>query len=204
MSDTNLTRIPDPNPFISLMGRTFGNLEVISRVAFKRYVCSCTDCGGLSIIPWGRLVSGDTTSCGCLQPEKLKPITSEFRAWLNMWQRCTNPKNPSFRLYSSRTPPEEWRDFEVFLAHIGPKPSPKLSLDRIDNDKPYGPGNVRWATSSEQCNNTSRNRKITYEGKTLTMAQWERELGMNTSTLRPLLVKHGWSMEKALTTPVTP
>lgn len=88
----------------------------------------------------------------------------------------------------------------MFLAHIGPKPGPEFSLDRIDNEKPYGPGNVRWATVKEQANNKSNIQRFTYAGKSQTAVQWAAETGLNLGTLRSRL-NSGWSVEKALTTP---
>lgn len=80
----------------------------------------------------------------------------EYTAWCSAKQRCTNPRNPAWRDYGGRgirmTP--EWVDsFAAFIAHIGPKPSPEYTLDRIDNDGHYEPGNVRWTTRKEQTRN---------------------------------------------------
>lgn len=84
-----------------------------------------------------------------------KSHTSEYHSWRSMIDRCLNPKNKSYHNYGGRgillTP--EWLVFEKFLADIGPKPEPRYQLERIDNEKGYYPGNVRWATPSEnRCN----------------------------------------------------
>ncbi len=81
---------------------------------------------------------------------------SEWQAWRNARARCHNPRNPGYPNYGGRgiQMAEEWRDsFPAFLAHIGPKPDPRLTVDRVDNDRGYDPGNVRWATPSEQAFN---------------------------------------------------
>ena len=92
--------------------------------------------------------------------------TPEYRAWRHMLTRGRNPNATRADRYVLRgiTVCDEWlpggdgRGFDRFLAHVGNKPSPKHSLDRIDNDVGYRPGNVRWATQSEQMRNTSRRR----------------------------------------------
>lgn len=86
--------------------------------------------------------------------------TVEHEAWMGANQRCANPKNEKYSRYGGRgiVMCKEWRkDFLAFYLHIGPKPSPELSLDRIDNDGNYEPGNVRWATKSIQSENKRRN-----------------------------------------------
>lgn len=129
-------------------------------------------------------------------------------AWGNMQQRCHNPNFSLFRRYGGRGIYVDplWRGrggFDRFLAHVGPRPSSKHTLDRINNDGHYAPGNVRWATSVEQNNNTSKNVLLTYRGVTQSMSAWARQLGMVVSTLRDRK-EAGWSDERALATPVRP
>jgi hypothetical protein len=129
--------------------------------------------------------------------------TVEYRAWTNMIWRCRLGRH-----YLDRgiTVCPEWEhDFLAFLAHVGPKPSSELTLDRIDNDRGYEPGNVRWATVSEQ-NRNKRNpnpplgsRLLTYAGETLTLDEWATRTGLKRGTIRNRIVKFRWSVEDALT-----
>lgn len=139
-------------------------------------LCHC-DCGNAHVASLYDIRSGRTSSCGCLQAEKTIERstthgasaggeTPEYSAWRNMLTRGRNPNAKRADRYVLRgiTVCDEWlpggdgKGFDRFLAHVGSKPSPKHSLDRIDNDSGYRPGNVRWATQSEQMRNTSRRR----------------------------------------------
>lgn len=195
---------------IDLTGKVFHRLTVLARVGGNpiKYRCLC-DCGVTKEVMGKLLKNGKAKSCGCLKSEsaKLKATkhgeygTPEYVAWISMWGRCTNQNNHKFQEYKDRAPPDEWRDFEVFLACVGKKPSPSHSLDRIDNNKPYGPGNVRWATRIEQQNNTSANRLVTLNGNTKTITQWCVEHSLLYVTVK-MRLRRGWSLEKALTAPV--
>ena len=98
---------------------------------------------------------------------------------------------------------EEWKDFTTFkgwaLSHGYDK---GLTIDRIKNSEGYSPENCRWADRKTQNNNTSRNRLITFNGETKTMSQWAESVGITYDALKSRLNKHGWSVERALTTPM--
>lgn len=127
-------------------------------------------------------------SCGCLNSEntaakgKANKVhgmhgTPEYKSWAEMWARTTNPNHKKYAGYKDRAPPEEWKDFRVFYAALGPKPA-GYTLERINNALPYGPGNCKWASKAEQAKNTSRVRRFQYEGKNYTLAELTRYFGL--------------------------
>lgn len=120
-----------------------------------------------------------------------------------MVQRCTNPRNPSYHNYGGRGVhvAQAFLSFDVFLAHVGPRPSPKHTLDRIKNNRGYAPGNVRWAVRRVQQRNRRSNHMLTYQGRVQPLSAWAEELGMEVGTLASRL-RYGWSVEKALASPL--
>lgn len=113
------------------------------------------------------------------------PKSKEYIAWTNMKKRCYDKKYSSYKNYGARgiRVHSDWlNDYSKFLKDMGRCPD-GMSLDRINNGRGYGPKNCRWATKFEQCNNMRSNRLITHNGKTQTMAQWAREIGLNYKNL---------------------
>lgn len=123
-------------------------------------------------------------------------------------RRCTDSKRNDFHHYGGRgiSVSSDWQGeggFDRFLAHIGPRPSVKHSVDRIDNSRGYEPGNVRWATQQQQCRNQDRTRLLTADGRTQCMTAWCEELGAPGSSLVfDRLEILGWSVEDAVLTPI--
>lgn len=183
---------------VNLAGKRFGRLTAL-RVAtgeearsYVRWLCRC-DCGVEKFIARTSLRSGDSQSCGCLQVEGIKARrtdhgkskTPEYRVWRNMMNRCYDKSNEAYHNYGGRgiEVADRWHDFENFLADMGARPSAALTLDRVRNDLGYSKDNCRWATRSEQSNNTRRTVLITFEGETKSIAQWAETKNLNYTTL---------------------
>ena len=205
--------------FIDLIDKRFSRLLVVSkenndRHGRSRWLCQC-DCGKMRIVRGVSLTSRRTKSCGCLSKEKTierqtkhghgknGAKSSCYESWLHMIQRCHNRNHQAYRLYGNRGifVCDKWRKFENFLKDMGQPPTDKHQIDRIDNDKGYCPKNSRWSTPKQNSRNKRNNHVIDYQNKRQCLAWWAEELNINKSTLANRLDR-GWSIEKALTTPV--
>lgn len=123
-----------------------------------------------------------------------------------MKQRCYNKNEKNYGGYGGRGIKvcDRWRDhFAMFIQDMGPRPSPQHSLDRIDVNGDYCPENCRWATQAEQQQNRRVNILLKFNGKVQCLAVWARELGIGEWALASR-IRRGWSIERALTTPVNP
>jgi hypothetical protein len=131
-----------------------------------------------------------------------------YRAWTGMKSRCLNPSNKDYRRYGGRgiTVHPAWQaDYAKFAAYvrgaIGERPTSKHSLDRIDNNAGYAPGNLRWATAKEQAWNRRGLKILTHHGRGEPQAEWARTIGLPKSTLYNRLCR-GWSDADAIDTEV--
>lgn len=176
---------------IDLLGQVFGRLTVVhpsnplnGRTA---WVCSC-DCGNVLTVKTKYLRNGDTKSCGCLTHDN-KPLlthgdseSDEYDIWCAMKARCYRVGNNRQHRYKDRgiIVCDRWlHSYENFLEDMGRRPSKKHSLDRTNNDGHYEPLNCRWATPTQQRNNTSRNINIVLNNETHTLKEWAEIHGIN-------------------------
>jgi hypothetical protein len=178
------------------------------RLNQARYLCRC-DCGTERVLYGGMLTADRSHSCGCRQSwaTHRQTHTVEYAAWANMKDRCERPTCIGYHNYGGRgiRVCERWlNSFENFYADVGPRPSPKHSLDRWPNPNGhYEPGNVRWATAKEQALNTRKNHLVTYNNTTHSVTEWAMQLGVDRDRLLNRL-NAGWSIERAFTEPARP
>jgi hypothetical protein len=185
-------------------GDVFGRLMIIRLTKGKNATtnrtetiaeCLC-ECGGVKSVPIDKLRAGTTSSCGCLRTEHNRELaarnikhgmadTRVYRIWQGIKSRCDDPEQESYPNYGGRGVrySRRWASFEGFYADMGDPPTDKHEIDRIDNDGHYLKSNCKWSTRIEQQNNRRNNHFITYKGKTQTIAQWSRELGLSAKTI---------------------
>lgn len=148
-----------------VIGKRFGRLIVLDdykdKKGYRRLSCIC-DCGNQCIKRYSHVISGSTSSCGCKVFENKASVThglrwsGEYSIWQNMKNRCLNPNVPCFERYGGRgiKVSDRWmHSFQNFYDDMGPRPSPNHSIERINNEGNYEPGNCRWATNLEQSKN---------------------------------------------------
>lgn len=213
---------PDP-----VLGARFGRLMVVGaterRGDFRHVPCVC-DCGADCPPRLAALAAGGVLSCGCLQREKARALAQvrrdaraakpappaarrrrapEIQAWRGMLNRCYRTKTRNYHRYGGRgiAVCERWRNsFEAFVADMGRRPSPLHSLDRINNDGNYEPGNVRWATMQQQQRNRSTGRIVEIDGERLSIVEWSERSGVRADRIK-LRLNRGWSQKAAVFEP---
>lgn len=203
-------------PLIDLTKQKFNRLTVLHRVKNNkrggtRWKCRCK-CGNITVVYTGHLRNGNIRSCGCLRNETTSKRalvhgmckTPEYKIWKDMKKRCNNTKSAAYKNYGGRGIKvcNSWEnDFMAFYNHIGQRPTPEHTIERINNNMGYFPNNIKWATIKEQNNNSRNNHRIIINGWNLTITQWANFTGINHRTIRSR-INSGWSPEKAIFTPV--
>lgn len=199
---------------IDLTGKRFERLTVIARHPTRRkgaarWVCDCV-CGEQVTAASSNLLSGDVRSCGCLRKElaRIQKTThgsyksAERNIWQQMIGRCHGTPKEARKNYGDRgiSVCEAWRaDFLNFLRDVGPRPSPKHSLDRYpDNDGNYEPGNVRWATKAQQGRNTRASGLISIDGVMISLRDAIEQSGLSYRCVYSRLRDYGYSLHNAL------
>lgn len=182
-------------------------------VVYLKYTC---DCGKKSKIEYNTFLKRENHSCGCIRREarthgatcgnySARKIPPEYRLWANIKNRCYNVKYAGYKDYGGRgiRVCDEWRNsFESFYKYIGNRPSASHSLDRINNDGNYEPGNVRWATRKEQNNNTRITKYVNVGGKKVPYSEAELILNLRRGTLTSRINNMGWDEGDAVSTPL--
>lgn len=201
----------------NLIGQRFGRLTVIAQTKCSkngnaRWLCKC-DCGNTKDIASESLKRGHTKSCGCLCQEATKARaiihggrdTRLYRIWHNMKVRVNNPNAINYQGYGGRGIDlcQEWADrFEVFRDWaVANGYDEHLTIERIDNNKGYYPGNCRWATRLEQGANKRNNHVLSFDGQEKTISEWARIVNIDKRTILTRIALLGWTVERALTTP---
>lgn len=187
-TETDLHPFANPERFSDLIGKTFGHVTVTGVAGVNdckaEYLWADCDCGKKRFLFASRsLKSSAHQSCGCHRTSTEKP---EHGIWKGMRSRCSNSNCNDYKFYGAKGVRvcERWdNSFEAFYQDVGPRPSPSHSLDRIDCTKQYEPNNVRWASSIEQKNNTSRTVRVEYEGKEWPISMLARHLGLDPQRL---------------------
>lgn len=193
-----------------MRGQVFGKLIVlkylgaIGKGKSVYWECLC-QCGNIKNIQGPQLRFGNHVSCGCGRGIKHGMCySSEYKSWISMKSRCYNKKNVKYPIYGERgiTVCKSWLlSFNNFFADLGPKPSPKHTLERIKYNDNYDPSNCIWALPIIQNRNKRDNVVIKYNGKTMLPSDWAAETGLSANIIRARIRK-GWSIQKTLTTAI--
>jgi len=204
------------------VGDVFGRLTVTaqaeSRNGKTRWVCRC-ECGGETTVQSTNLTrpKNPQISCGCYNRERTSEAKTThghsgakgrkksrtYNIWAEMKRRCIDSTRDNYYLYGGRgiSYDPRWEDFTAFLSDMGEAPD-EHSIDRADVNGNYNKDNCRWATNVEQGRNRRNNTILTYNGKSQCIAAWADELGISQKIISSRRNKLGWSIERALSTPV--
>lgn len=202
------------------IGTKIGRWTIIDNTDVM-HICKC-DCGTVKPVKMYSLLCGDSTSCGCSHREMTrKQLTTRglcktrlHHIWAGIIARCCNKNHKSYKNYGGRGIQvcEEWRkDFKAFYdwaysvgynEEFTETGRTKWVIDRIDNDGDYCPENCRWVTDAQNSDNTRRTIKYEYNGESLTLREWSNKTGLARELLSNRVYSLGWSIERAITTPV--
>lgn len=190
-----------------------GSSFTFNKWGHKKAVFKCS-CGNMVVVETTQVTRGHSLSCGCFKSEKIikthtthgmsinSKVSTEYGSWASMKQRCLNPKNKNWVNYGGRGIKicENWLNFDNFLSDMGRCP-PKMTLDRIDNNKGYSPDNCRWATTKTQSRNKRNNRILTFNNRSMIITDWAQEVGISVKVMMGRL-KLGWSHEEIIRVPL--
>ena len=201
----------------NMVGQTFSRLTILERISKNgrgHFKCKC-ECGNEIIVRSDGVLSGRIKSCGCYNKDKAKTGNARrvhgkhgtrlYRIWQAMHARCYIKTNPAYKNYGARgiTICAEWlKNYQAFYNWaMSNGYNDNLTIDRIDVNGNYEPNNCRWSTRKEQANNKRTNHYITFNNETHTINEWAEKLKIDRHSISWRL-KHNWTIEKTLTTPV--
>ncbi len=208
------------------IGDRFGFLVVVAEASptrnrlghrVRRVVCRC-DCGVETVKEPKSIRNGGVKSCGCFARDVTRKRSTIhgatagyqkhtlYETWVKMRSRCRNPADKGYDYYGARgiTICDRWfASFLAFVEDMGPKPTILHSIDRIDNDGGYEPGNCRWADKTAQARNTRKNRIITVRGEEVVLAELAERAGLSESGVRAR-VRRGWHPDDIDLPPMEP
>lgn len=199
--------IGEPEPcYNDITGMKYGRLTALYPVKVEgegRYdwICEC-ECGNLTKATSSELKRGVRVSCGCSRKTHGMTGTRLYTIWNDMKQRCTDETVKCYKNYGGRgiTLCDEWQSFEPFMEwSLANGYSDELTLDRIDNNDGYYPGNCRYIDYHTQCTNKRTNRYVTYNGETRTVTEWDDLNGLSRGTTARR-IDNGMSIEEAILT----
>lgn len=185
-------------PKLNLAGQKFGKLFAVERVVSDKgrtkFICTC-DCGNQSTVAGSDLVSGNTTSCGCVKAKTgltsnllhggaSGEFSGAYRSWRSMKQRCLNPSSRGWSEYGAKGVKvcDRWLTYENFVSDMGERPE-GYSLERLDVFGDYTPENCKWIPVQEQARNKRNTVRYLYEGKVVIQAELARLLGLHSTSL---------------------
>lgn len=199
--------IPTNPNFKNLTDRVFGRWTVmyyVGRLGIQPlWLCRCS-CGTTRPVSRNSLLSGSSQSCGCARVDSTRThglsTTPEYQAWNSMMARCYVETTERYPNYGGRgiTVCERWWSIENFVTDMGPRPADKTSIERLDNNANYEPGNCAWANDTEQANNRRSSRLLDLDGDVRTVAEWSKATGLGRWKIMSRL-RRGWSVKDALT-----
>lgn len=188
---------------LDLKGHKFGRLTVSERAEKLNnrtaWICKC-ECGNIAVVNTDPLRAGKTKSCGCIAKELVtnlnlshgqkrnRKASREYKSWQHAKSRCFVSSNRKYKIYGARgiTMCDRWANsFMSFYEDMGPCPQ-GMTLDRIDVNGNYEPGNCRWATPKEQSRNIRKNVIVNFKGRPLTLVEFSEKIGANYKTVHRL------------------
>lgn len=211
---------PPKIPYDEIPKMKFERLQPIRIVDGKgrtKWLCKC-DCGNEVVVTQKNLCNGNTKSCGCLNTEMRKGRNKGYRGnerlyvlWVGIKGRCNNPNNTSYKWYGAKgiRVCEEWENdylsFKKWAIESGydeTLPRGAQTIERLDTNKDYCPENCTWKTIQQQQRNKGNLERYSYRGEEHLLCEWAEILGLDFRTLRTRIYMHGWSIERALSTPI--